>query len=76
MKRLAPGEAGEKLKREIPLRRFGESSEIGMAAVFLASNAANYITGETLVVDGGHWLAKPSMIPRTVVEQMMAKAKS
>jgi peroxisomal 2,4-dienoyl-CoA reductase len=75
MRRLAPGEAGEKIKKEIPLRRFGETAEIGMAAVFLASSAASYITGETLVVDGGHWLSKPPMVPRSVVEQMMAKSK-
>ncbi|MBC7533083.1 MAG: SDR family oxidoreductase [Oligoflexus sp.] len=76
MKRLAPGEVGEKLKRAIPLGRFGTTEEIGMAAVFLTSSAAAYITGETLVVDGGHWFAKPPMVPREVVEKMMqASAK-
>jgi peroxisomal 2,4-dienoyl-CoA reductase len=74
MRRLAPGETGEKMKKEIPLRRFGETAEIGMAAVFLASSAASYITGETLVVDGGQWLTKPPMVPRAMVEQMMAKS--
>jgi len=74
MKRLAPGDTGEKMKKDIPLRRFGETSEIGMAAVFLASSAANYITGHTLVVDGGQWLTKPPMVPRAMVEQMMAKS--
>jgi NAD(P)-dependent dehydrogenase (short-subunit alcohol dehydrogenase family) len=36
-----------------PLRRFGEPEEIGQVAVFLASDAASYITGQTLSVDGG-----------------------
>ncbi len=71
MKRLAPGEAGEKLKRQIPLGRFGSVEDIGLAAVFLSSSAASYITGETMVVDGGHWFAKPPMVPREIVEKMM-----
>lgn len=75
MKRLAPGEAGEKLKKTIPLGRFGATEDIGMAAVFLSSSAASFITGETLVVDGGHWMAKPPMVPRDVVEKMMAQSK-
>lgn len=38
----------------IPMRRFGELEEdIGQAAVFLASDASNYITGQTIMVDGG-----------------------
>jgi len=39
--------------RLTPLRRYGEPSEIGDAAVFLASDEATYITGHTLNVDGG-----------------------
>jgi 3-oxoacyl-[acyl-carrier protein] reductase len=33
--------------------RFGEADEFGQAGAFLLSDAAAYITGETLVVDGG-----------------------
>ena len=47
----------EWLKKElerIPMGRIGEPSEIGAAAVFLASNASSYITGHTLIVDGGY----------------------
>lgn len=37
----------------IPLKRLGSLDDIGNAAVFLASKEAGYITGQTLVVDGG-----------------------
>ena len=45
-------EAGEKL----PWGRLGSIGEIGKAAAFLASDAADYITGACLRVDGGFWL--------------------
>jgi 3-oxoacyl-[acyl-carrier protein] reductase len=37
----------------IPLGRYGETQEYGRAAAFLLSDAASYITGATLQVDGG-----------------------
>ena len=40
----------------IPLKRFGTVEEIGHAVAFLASEAAGFITGQTLVVDGGQTL--------------------
>ena len=57
MKRLVPEPIKEKLLQRIPLGRFGFIKDIENAAVFLCSDAANYINGAVLVVDGGHWLA-------------------
>ena len=57
MKRLVPEPVKEKLRQRIPLQRFGEIADIEKAAVFLCSEAASYINGTVLVVDGGHWLA-------------------
>lgn len=46
-----------RLLETIPLRRFGTSEEMALAALWLASPAASYVTGECLVVDGGQWLS-------------------
>lgn len=56
MKRLSTPELREKLMSKMPLRRWGSAEEIGQAAVFLCSPAAAFITGTTLVVDGGQSL--------------------
>ena len=47
-----PEEYAEALKR-IPLGRFGQPVDIANAFVFMASDASSYVTGHTLVVDGG-----------------------
>jgi gluconate 5-dehydrogenase len=44
---------GERLLEEIPLRRFGGDADLKGAVAFLASQAGDYVTGQTLVVDGG-----------------------
>src|SRR5437879_3990208 len=42
-----------RMSREVPLGRYGTAQELANAAVFLCSDAAGYITGVTLAVDGG-----------------------
>jgi NAD(P)-dependent dehydrogenase (short-subunit alcohol dehydrogenase family) len=44
---------GESLERGLPLQRLGEPEDIANLAVFLASDKASWITGETYVIDGG-----------------------
>ena len=56
LKRLLPEPLKEKLAKRIPLQRFGRIKDIENAALFLTSDAASYINGVTLVVDGGQWL--------------------
>jgi NAD(P)-dependent dehydrogenase (short-subunit alcohol dehydrogenase family) len=50
---LDTGERGRELLMRTPMRRFGRAEELTGAAVFLASDAASFITGQTLAVDGG-----------------------
>ena len=45
----------ERWAQEIPLRRLGEPREIADAIVWLASDRAAYVTGQTIVVDGGNY---------------------
>jgi len=52
----ADPEVQDEIARNIPLSRMGQPEEIGEAALFLASPAAKWVTGECLVVDGGQWL--------------------
>ena len=46
-------ERGHELLQRTPMRRFGRAKELIGAAVFLASDAASFITGQTIAVDGG-----------------------
>ena len=48
-----PGDVIEEFASEIPLRRFAEPDEIAQAVVFVASDRASYITGQSISVDGG-----------------------
>jgi 3-oxoacyl-[acyl-carrier protein] reductase len=53
MARISPDEQKARAMATIPLGRYGEIGEFGHAAAFLLSDAARYITGATLQVDGG-----------------------
>src|SRR5262249_21139282 len=49
----ADGERTERVLRGVPARRMGRPDELGPLAVYLASSASDFVTGETIVVDGG-----------------------
>ena len=51
-------EAVEKITNMVPLKRWGQPSEVADAVAFLVSPGAGYITGEILTIDGGSWLGR------------------
>jgi 3-oxoacyl-[acyl-carrier protein] reductase len=59
------GEIGEEYRRKmeavIPFKRLGKPEDVAYAALFFASDEANYITGQTLIVDGGQVLPESSL---------------
>eukprot|EP00798_Chlamydomonas_sp_ICE-L_P022710 gene22710-29866_t len=79
MSKLAPGSEEKMMKmvtETIPLGRMGRKWDIAMAAVFLASPAASFMTGDTMVVDGAAWMWKPSPIPRSAVSKVSRGVES
>ena len=62
MSRLVPEQVKERLRRNIPLGRFGRIRDVEACAVFLCSDAASFINGAVIVVDGGQWLGSNRMV--------------
>ena len=60
--------------RRAPAGRLGQRREIGWAATWLSSPFASFITGHTLVVDGGNWLRRDFVMPEftPIAEQLSA----
>ncbi len=56
MTNLLPEEKKELLLARIPARRLGETGEVAALVAFLASDAAGYITGETIHINGGMYM--------------------
>lgn len=46
-------ERGDKVRAEIPLKRFGEPEEVASVIMFLISDAASYVSGQNINIDGG-----------------------
>ncbi|MEP7296646.1 MAG: SDR family oxidoreductase, partial [Burkholderiales bacterium] len=60
MAKLATPERERQIKQRLPLRDYGELRDIADTALFLASDAAKYITGAIIDCDGGHGLGDAS----------------
>ena len=83
--RLVPPGLGieKKMKKRIPLKRFGEHIELANLASFIMSDYAGYINGEVITIDGGEWVKGagqfndldklPKMVWKTM--KMMRKKK-
>jgi 3-oxoacyl-[acyl-carrier protein] reductase len=50
---VTPDELFKRLSQTIPVRRMGQPNEIGDLCAYLCSPQAGYLTGQTIVVDGG-----------------------
>jgi NAD(P)-dependent dehydrogenase (short-subunit alcohol dehydrogenase family) len=50
---LWEGEGGDRVAEAYPLKRLGEPEDVAAAALYLASEASSWVTGQTLVLDGG-----------------------
>lgn len=62
--RLMPPEIEAEARARIPLDRFGDPPELANLAVFLVSDAARFINGECVTIDGGEWLASGGLFNR------------
>jgi hypothetical protein len=66
----------------VPAGRFGKHEELCNLAVFLVSDAAPYITGEVVTIDGGEWLASGGQfselrnMPRAQLRAMLRGART
>lgn len=63
---------------QVPMGRFGEIAELGNLVLLLLSDGADYITGETIAIDGGHHLAAPSTFAglNAMSDEQWAQAKA
>jgi peroxisomal 2,4-dienoyl-CoA reductase len=77
--RLSAGKSIEQLTRTVPLQRPGYKEDIANATVFLFSDAASYITGDVLVVDGAAWhmgqCAAMDAYPEQLKERLLGPPK-
>lgn len=74
-------EAEAAAKKRIPLGRFGDHRELGNLAAFLISDAAPYITGDCITIDGGEWLSQGGSFnhlaqrPREEMKEIMRRMR-
>ena len=70
MRRLTPPGATDLINEAVPLQRHGTIDDVAQASVFLASPLADYITGTTLMVDGGSNLPGSGLMGKMLSEAM------
>lgn len=51
-----PSEVIDRIRQSVPLGYVGEPEDVAHVVVFLASSASRYMTGQTLLIDGGRWM--------------------
>jgi 3-oxoacyl-[acyl-carrier protein] reductase len=73
--RAGQTDLADEATRSIPLGRRGDPADIANAAVFLLSDLATYITGQTLTVDGGSSVGAPSDQPPAFVTNPLVRAR-
>jgi len=77
MKRLAPTpEITEAVRKSVPLQRYGATDDIAKAAAFLCSDAASYVSGTVLPVDGAWGLSGAAVVmtgASAFMDKMMGK---
>lgn len=67
----APGKTLEdQIKEKIPIGRAGTAWDIAMSVVYLCSSAGSFMTGHTMVVDGGEWMWRPPVVGREMVARV------
>ncbi|MCB1776476.1 MAG: SDR family oxidoreductase [Candidatus Competibacteraceae bacterium] len=70
VRRLVPEGGADRLKKMIPLGRFGTPDDIGQLSVFLASPLASYMTGARVVADGGQNLPGSGVWTQLIMAEM------
>jgi len=70
-----PEEIERIISQAIPIGRIGTKEDVALAALFLVSDASSYVTGDTLIVDGGSWLWKHKMISREALHEIQKQRK-
>lgn len=72
MKRLVPQQLDSIVKTVVAVRRMGSKKEVALTAVYLCTEAGKYVTGSTILCEGGEALFYPRAVPREVL--LKAKA--
>jgi len=65
----------EYAREQVPIGSLGNVDDIAYTALYLASRAGRYVTGYTIVVDGGQWVLRKPQVSAEQLEQITAKLR-